>query len=361
MPSLQLAFKANRDHVPVYIEPQIWKSLLHFIHQNFPEKPLYFFTDSHLLTVYEGEIRQHFATLSNFRNLFTFPAGEKSKSRRQKDRLEDLLLSDNAGRDSLILAMGGGVTGDLIGHVASNLYRGVSLIHLPTSLIAQVDSSIGGKVGINHPTGKNLLGSFYQPEAVFMGISFLKTLSPREYSNGMAEIIKYAVALDQQLWDLLDEHVKLIRERELDLLEDIVTRCVNLKIDVVQKDEKESHYRSILNFGHTVGHAIEQLSYYRIKHGFAIATGMRIALDLSRQLLGYPIGNLKRLDRTLNQYGLKKLNIHRFDKKVLWKVMQSDKKARNRSPRFTLLDSQNEPALFYPVSEKEFQHALATF
>ncbi|UCF65692.1 MAG: 3-dehydroquinate synthase, partial [bacterium] len=140
-----------------------------------------------------------------------------------------------------------------------------------------------------------------------------------------------------------------------------VTRCVQIKIDVVQKDEKESHYRSILNFGHTVGHAVEQLSHYRIKHGFAIATGMRIALELSNQLLGYSVSNLKRLDRTLNKYGLKKLNINRFDKEALWKAMQSDKKARNRSPRFTLLDSQNKPALFYPVSEKEFQHALATF
>ncbi|MCK5454568.1 MAG: 3-dehydroquinate synthase [Calditrichia bacterium] len=359
MPLLQLNLKNPRDHVPIHIAPNIWRSLLEMIQQNFQGKPLYFFTDSHIVTLYEEEVRKHMSSLPDFRELYSFPAGENSKSRQQKDNLEDLLLRNNAGRNSLILAMGGGVTGDLIGHVAANLYRGVSIIHLPTSLIAQVDSSIGGKVGINHPNGKNLLGSFFQPEAVFMGISFLKTLTPVEFSNGMAEVIKYAVTLDPQLWDWLEEEAELIAARDLALLEKIVTRCVNLKIDVVQKDEKESHYRSILNFGHTVGHAIEQLSRYKIKHGFAIASGMRIAGLLSHQLLGYSENNMKRLDSILERYGLQQLDISQFDRKELWKVMQSDKKARNGSPRFTLLDSNSQPALFHHVSEKELIHALA--
>lgn len=359
MPFLQLNLKISPNQVPIHIESNIWKSLLAKIQQNFPEKPLHFFTDSHILALYEGEIRQHISSLPNFRNLYSFPAGEQNKSRQQKQQLEDLLLKENAGRDSLIIAMGGGVTGDLIGHVAANLYRGVSIIHLPTSLIAQVDSSVGGKVGINHPSGKNLLGSFYQPEAVFMGVSFLKTLPPEEFSNGMAEVIKYAVTLDPQLWDWLERDAVFIIERDISQLEKIITRCVKLKINVVENDEKESHFRSILNFGHTVGHAIEQLSGYKIKHGYAIASGMRIAGLLSHQMLGYSEKNIKRLDKTLNRYGLKQLDMSQFDEKELWTIMKSDKKAHNALPRFTLLDSNNEPALFHHVSQKDISHALA--
>jgi 3-dehydroquinate synthase len=361
MPSLQLNLNSPPDQVPIYIDFNIWNSLLATIQQNFPGKPIFFFTDRQILSLYEEEIAKHLVSLPGFRHLYSFPAGESSKSRQQKDELENLLLSENAGRDCLIIAMGGGVTGDLVGHVAANLYRGVSIIHLPTSLIAQVDSSIGGKVGINHPSGKNLLGSFFQPEAVFMGISFLKTLPPAEFSNGMAEVIKYAITLDNQLWDWLERDADLIMEKDLDLLEKIVARCVALKINVVEKDELEAHYRSILNFGHTVGHAIEQLSHYKIKHGFAIAMGMRVSTLLSHQLLGYPENNCKRLDKTLERYALKPLDISTFDREALWTVMKSDKKARNASPRFTLLDANNQPALFHQVSKKELNHALAAF
>jgi 3-dehydroquinate synthase len=175
----------------------------------------------------------------------------------------------------------------------------------------------------------------------------------------MAEVIKYAVTLDSQLWQWLEEEADLIIRRELDLLEKIVTCCVNLKIKVVERDEKEAHYRSILNYGHTVGHAIEQLSHYEIKHGFAIAAGMRIAAILSHQLLGYPEDNIRRLEKTLLKYGLGQLNLSQFNARELWTVMQSDKKAHNGSPRFTLLNSNTEPALFHYVSEEELKHALA--
>jgi 3-dehydroquinate synthase len=214
-------------------------------------------------------------------------------------------------------------------------------------------------VGINHPAGKNLIGSFHQSEAVFTHIPFLKTLPIEEFSNGMAEVIKYAVALDGDLWHWLEKHHKALLDKNVQSLEKMVRKCVSLKIEVVEKDVHESGYRSILNFGHTIAHGIEQLSRYQVKHGFAVAAGMQVAARLSHQLLDYDEQNVTRLDETLQLFGLDKVDINKYEVGPLWQAIQSDKKSRNRSPRFTLLDATNTPALFYKVSEKELKHALA--
>ncbi|MBN2364770.1 MAG: 3-dehydroquinate synthase, partial [Calditrichaeota bacterium] len=258
----------------------------------------------------------------------------------------------------ILLALGGGVTGDLVGFVAASLHRGIPLIHLPTSIIAQVDSSIGGKVGINHPRGKNLLGNFHQASAVFIHPQFLQTLPEIEFINGMAEVIKYAVTLDATLWDLLEAEHGQILDRKPDILEQIIRRSVELKIQVVEKDEKESEYRSLLNFGHTVGHAIEQLSQYQMKHGFAVAAGMLVAGVLSHQLMGYPASHLKRLRKTLNLFKLDDVKISKYALIDIWETIQTDKKARRKQPRFTLLDSNGQPLLFQAVSREALRNAV---
>jgi 3-dehydroquinate synthase len=354
-----LHIESPKNFIPINISQDIWKSLAEFLQTRFENHSLFVFTDSNLLSLYQDVIQSNFSDMPNFRDLLSFPAGEASKSRRQRDQLEDQLLTSKAGRDSLIVAIGGGVTGDLVGFVAASLFRGIPLIHLPTSLIAQVDSSIGGKVGINHPAGKNLIGSFYQPEAVFIHIPFLKTLPAEEFSNGMAEVVKYAVALDDSLWHWLEEHYQDLLDRNVQSLEIMVEKCVNLKVEVVEKDVHESGFRSILNFGHTIAHGIEQISRYQVKHGFAVAAGMQVAALLSHQLLDYDSTNLKRLDDTLQRFGLNTVDVNSYDAGSLWQAIQSDKKARNRSPRFTLLDSAGAPALFHQVSEKELKHALS--
>ncbi len=358
MHRLQLHLNPSSARIPVFLSHLVWKPLFEFLQNHFSNKSIYLIGDANVLSLYDHEVRENFAGLPNLRCTLSFPPGEKNKSRKQKDAIEDILLKDRAGRDSLLIAMGGGVTGDMVGFVAATLHRGIPLIHLPTSLIAQVDSSIGGKVGINHPVGKNLLGSFHHPAAVFIATSFLQTLPVKEFLNGMAEVIKYAMVLDPELWDWLEDNHKGLVTKDPELLEKMVYRSIKLKIRVVEKDEKESDYRSILNFGHTVGHAIEQLSHFRVKHGFAVATGMLVAARLSQVLFGYPAENVDRLRHTLKLYKLDGIRLSRYNFEAVWETIQTDKKALERTPRFTLLDAENQPRLFHAVSQKDLRHAL---
>ena len=170
-------------------------------------------SDENVFRIYAHKVEKYLGRLGRWGGVISFPAGEESKTRQQKTQLEDRLFEKKAGRDSLIVAFGGGVTGDMAGFVAASLHRGIPLIQVPTSVLAQVDSSIGGKVGINHPSGKNLLGSFHQPEAIFSDISLLDTLPDEEYFNGLAEVIKYAVTLDNQLFDFLLTNAEAIKNR----------------------------------------------------------------------------------------------------------------------------------------------------
>jgi 3-dehydroquinate synthase len=357
MPQLNLTFRSASKRIPIFFQPGIWTWLANFLQQKFEKYTIYVIADENVTVLYGRLVNTYLHTLTRFRGIVTFPAGERSKSRRQLSRLQDLLLQKKAGRDTLLLAMGGGVTGDLAGFTAATLHRGVPLIHLPTSLLAQVDSSIGGKVGIDHPQGKNLLGSFYQPAAIFIDPSFLQTLPATEFINGMAEVIKYGIILSPRLLNELESKNQQILQHHPPALKQMVSQCVELKIKVVHQDEKESHYRSILNFGHTAGHAIEQLSRFRVKHGFAVASGMKIALRLSRQLLDYPEQEVNRLNTLLKNYHLERVDIHRYSLEQVWELILSDKKVRQQSPRFTLLDRRGTAKLFHPVTKKEFRDA----
>ena len=357
MPQLNLAFKTDVSRVPIFIQPEIWNRLTEFLQRKFEDHTIFLMADENVAALYQKKITGYLKNFPRFNGVITFPAGEGSKSRTQLARLQDELLQKKAGRDTVLIAMGGGVTGDLVGFLAATLHRGVPLIQLPTSLLAQVDSSIGGKVGIDHPQGKNLLGSFYQPAAVFIDPVFLQTLPEVEFINGMAEVIKYGVILSPELINALESKKKQILLHQSAILKRMVKWCIELKVGVVQQDEKEGHYRSILNFGHTAGHAIEQLSRFRVKHGFAVAAGIKIALELSQQLLGYPERELKRIINLLQNYQLERVDIHKYPLEQVWELMLSDKKARQQSPRFTLLDERGNPRLFYPVTKTEFRDA----
>lgn len=185
--------------IPCHVGENLWQPLREHLKTQFPKHAVYVIADSQVAEIYAPEAEQQLAAHPGFRGLLQFPAGEQSKCRAQKDALEDALLAQKAGRDTVLVAFGGGVTGDLVGYVAATLHRGVPLVHLPTTLLAMVDSSIGGKTGINHPAGKNLIGAFYQPDSIFCDVRFLKTLSTVEFLSGMAEVIKYAVIMDDEL------------------------------------------------------------------------------------------------------------------------------------------------------------------
>jgi 3-dehydroquinate synthase len=208
------------------------------------------------------------------------PAGERFKTANSLQKIYDAALNHRLERSSAIIALGGGVIGDMSGYAAATWLRGIALVQVPTTLLAMVDSAIGGKTGINHPQGKNLIGAFYQPRLVWTDPEVLKTLPAREFRSAMAEVIKYGIIWDRELFDLLAQCDRLdqLRYVSSELLHNILYRCAKAKAEVVSKDEKEGNLRAILNYGHTVGHAIESVTNYRLyNHGEAIALGMIIA------------------------------------------------------------------------------------
>lgn len=208
--------------------------------------------------------------------LLTVPAGEESKSLNMFSSLLEGMLESGVTRQDVVVALGGGVVGDLAGYVAGSYMRGLNFVQVPTSLLAQVDSSVGGKVAVDIPGGKNYCGMFYQPKAVYAGIEALNSLEPKEVLSGLGEVVKHGIIADRELVEFLDANAAAILNLDLEVMKRIVSRCCEIKAGVVRRDEKEGGVRRILNYGHTVGHAIETNSDYALTHGECVAWGMRI-------------------------------------------------------------------------------------
>lgn len=222
--------------------------------------------------------------IENF-DFIVLPDGESTKNLKYLSDIHDRLIDKRMERTDYIIALGGGVIGDIAGFAAATYLRGINFIQVPTTLLADVDSSVGGKTGIDHPKGKNLIGSFYRPRAVIIDVNLLKTLDKRELTNGFAEVIKYGASLDVKFFSYLESNYKKILANDEECLMHIIERSCSIKADIVNRDEKESGLRSVLNFGHSLGHAIETLfNYENIKHGEAIAIGMVFASELSVHL-----------------------------------------------------------------------------
>ena len=217
--------------------------------------------------------------------LATVPAGEGSKSLSQAEKLYTRCIESGLDRKSPIFALGGGVVGDLAGFIAATYMRGVPFVQLPTSLLAQVDSSVGGKVAVNHELGKNLIGAFYQPKAVLMNLEMMESLPEREIATGLGEVVKYGLIYDRDFFEFLEQHQQEILQLVPEALTHIIARSCEIKATVVSEDEKEAGLRRILNFGHTIGHAVEkETGYQKYNHGEAVAVGMVGAVDLSVRL-----------------------------------------------------------------------------
>jgi 3-dehydroquinate synthase len=287
------------------------------------------------------------------------PAGEAQKSLSTASLLYDHLAKWHADRKTLVVAVGGGVVGDVAGFVAATYARGVPLLMVPTTLLAMVDSSVGGKVGINHPRAKNLIGAFHQPVGVWIDTATLVTLPAREYRSGLAEVVKYGVIQDADFFDYLETHAQAVLRRDPETIRYIVARCCRLKADVVERDEREeTGLRMILNYGHTFAHAFETVGGYGAwLHGEAVAAGMACAGRLAeRQGL---------ISREVNERQLRLLK--RFSLPVApasWPVrslieaMRSDKKALAGRLRFILPRRLGEVALFEDIPESEVRRVL---
>jgi 3-dehydroquinate synthase len=268
------------------------------------------------------------------------PDGERFKTLETLATILDAALARGVDRSSILVALGGGVVGDLTGFAAATLLRGVRLVMLPTTLLAQVDSSVGGKTGINRPHGKNLVGAFHQPSLVLADTAALGTLPEREYKAGLAEVVKYGIIIDEALFALIEREVARIGAREPELLATLVERSIAIKARVVEQDEKEEGLRRVLNFGHTVGHAIEKVtSYSRFLHGEAVAMGMVAAARLSRSLGVCGEDVPARVERVLRELGLDVELPTDIDRDAIVRAVSFDKKTRGDRVVFVLAEA----------------------
>jgi 3-dehydroquinate synthase len=270
------------------------------------------------------------------KNVHLFDDAETKKNVRTVELLCRKLTRAGADRKSLIVAVGGGVIGDVAGFVAASYLRGVALVHVPTTLVAQVDSSIGGKAGVNLPEGKNLVGAFYAPRLVVIDTDLLRTLPERQFRSGLAEVIKYGVIADAELFAYLEQNMDRVLRKDAEALSHIIPRCVEIKADVVSRDERESGLREILNFGHTFGHALESVTKYRrYLHGEAVAWGMVAAALLGREMGITEADEVARVASLIRRMG-KMPDWPRVAPKILIAAMISDKKTRAGKLRFVL-------------------------
>jgi 3-dehydroquinate synthase len=284
--------------------------------------------------------------------LIQFPAGEASKNIDTVMDVVGKLLELGADRTSLLIAFGGGVAGDMAGFIASVFMRSIPCIQIPTSLIAQVDSSIGGKTAIDLPCGKNLLGTFYQPQAVFVDLSYLATLPEKEFNNGLAEIIKYGIIDDEKMFRLLEENMEAVRRKDPALLLKLVEGCCRIKKSIVEIDEKEQGLRRILNYGHTLGHALEAQSDFTISHGQGVALGMIAAARISERV-GY-LASCDR-ERVENLIGQAELPVHipqHLPTEGIISRLKMDKKKTGDTIHFVLLRKIGMPFVNGGIDDK---------
>jgi 3-dehydroquinate synthase len=295
-------------------------------------------SDAHVAPKFGEVVRKSLARAGFDSEMIVVPAGEKSKSLKSVQSCYDQLAAHRLERKSFIIALGGGVVGDLAGFVAATYLRGIPFVQVPTTLLAQVDSSVGGKVGVNLKAGKNLVGAFHQPRLVLCDLDTLRTLPMREYRAGLAEVIKYGIIYDAGLFERLERDLEKLRRREEKALAAVIARCCEIKAEVVAQDETESGLRAILNFGHTIGHALEAISHYgKYLHGEAISIGQVAAAKLSAEVNGLPRGDVERIANLFRCAGLPThAGFNSAQRQKLFAAMKLDKKVSAGEIKFVL-------------------------
>ena len=300
-----------------------------------PSKKCVVITNPTVGKLYGNTVKESLVKSGVAVDLLTVPDGEEYKSLETAGKLYEELTERFTERGTPILALGGGVIGDLAGFVASTYMRGVPLVQIPTTLLAQVDSSIGGKVAVDHGSLKNNIGTFYQPRLVISDTAVLKTLPQKEFVNGMAEVIKSAVIRDNAFFVFIKENLDAIIKRDNDAIEEMVFRAASIKASVVMQDERDTGLRNILNFGHTVGHAVESVSNFQIAHGQAVAIGMMAEAGISRRMGTFEENEIKELEELISRCGLP-TGIPQIDKEGILMAMSHDKKTTDGKIRFAL-------------------------
>lgn len=303
-------------------------------------------TDDTIAPLYGEPLYQSLSSSGLEVYLFSIPSGEQHKTRQTKDLLENRLFEKRLGRDTCVLALGGGVVTDIAGFLAATYCRGLPFVMMPTSLLGMVDASIGGKTGINVPYGKNLLGCIYQPKKVVIDPSTLKSLPRKEISNGMVEMIKHGLIADRELFEYLEKHSSKLLNLNSKRIEESIYKSCRIKKGIVEEDEKENGKRRLLNFGHTIGHALEALSNYSLSHGEAVAIGILVESYLSMELGYLNQNSFERIKQIFIQYGLPLELPSRYSVENILNTLSLDKKSLKGKPRFVIINEIGSPLAF---------------
>lgn len=302
------------------------------------KKKSFIITDSNVDRLYSGTIEGVLRKSSVYAGKYVFRAGEEYKNLATVEAGYHAAIKAGVDRNSIIVALGGGVCGDLAGFIAATYMRGIKFIQIPTTLLAMVDSSVGGKTGVDLSEGKNLVGAFWQPEGVFIDTKVLNTLFDHELLCGLAEVVKYGVISDEEFFEYLENNIEEIKQRKYEVYEYIIGRCCSIKAEIVSRDEREDSLRAILNFGHTFGHAIETVSSYsKYKHGEAVAIGMLMACELGI-ILGSIDSKIKeRLQKLLQNLSLP-VRAEDLNSRSILDAMSRDKKTTDGAVSFIIPD-----------------------
>ena len=353
----KLVVDLKENSYPIFIGDKIVSILLDEIEENSLYGNLLIIIDGNVEKFHGQTIRKIFRKFKGKLNYYILKPGERSKSYTELNKIYSFMLDKGYGRDSLLIAFGGGVTGDLAGFAASTFMRGIQLIHIPTTLLAAVDSSIGGKTGINFNKKKNMIGSFYQPKMVLIDTQFFKTLPAKEKTSGLGEVVKYAYLSDEKFYNFLLENYQAVYENESVVIEEIVYKSSSIKASVVSQDEKESGLRKILNLGHTFAHAFESEMNFKVKHGEAVIAGIIAAIFLSNKI---KILSNEETERFLRLPLLFKLSqkFSNLDNEKIYNLMLHDKKNRSGKIKFVLINGIGKIMLDVEAKKREVFSAL---
>lgn len=316
-------------------------------------------TDSQVGELYLPEIMEHLSGCFSQTDSFVFPAGEENKTLHTVQSLYEFLISKKYERRDLLIALGGGVVGDLTGFSAATYLRGIDFIQVPTTLLAQVDSSIGGKTGVDFSKYKNMVGAFYQPRLVYMNMEVLRSLPERQFAGGMGEVLKTALIRDKSFYNWILDNQAGINQRDPDLLSSMIRRCCEIKAAVVEEDPKEQGVRAVLNLGHTLGHAVEKLKDFRLQHGECVALGTSAAAYLSLKRGFISKEEYESVLRGIAAFHLPS-HVSGLRAEEILQASKSDKKMESGKIKFILLHPLGRAVIDPTVSDEEILEAVRT-
>lgn len=353
----RIVVKTKNSTYPVILEHNIFPEISQYLNSIGISKRVFVLIDKNVESLHGRLIRKTLKDCGNKIFYFTIPAEERIKSEYTIKRIYTALAENNFGRDTVLIAIGGGIIGDIGGFIASTYMRGIQLMHIPTTIISACDSSVGGKTGYNFYNHKNLIGTFYPPKAVIIDNSFFNTLPKKEISSGMGEIIKYAFISDKDFFEFVNNNFNKLIELQKSVVIKTIIECVKIKAAVVQQDEFETGLRKILNFGHTFGHALESYFDWKLNHGNAVSAGITASLFLSFRM---GLINNKKLTYLLKLPSQLKMKgkLAEFDNLKIIELMKLDKKTRNEKLKFVLIQDIGKIIVDAETTKSQINFAL---